>query len=464
MSQKTLKTMSRADIRPFRSDPSINVLAPLDHPEDQVDFASLLKSSIHATIKSQRQLALASNKTLELLNKSLDMDLGVSVLDSDSQGDISRCANQIIANALHIPRCLYCPFCAAEYMFEFTLKDHLKKRHGNEIMEMAARNQTITDMYEINTCPFCGAVFYHFALVPLHLAQHHDPEILRQWQAVAGNMTQLMNKKGCCPSIELIGCSPDLSKMMGSLDISGTKDTPKNAVLDTPTLKSILKRKTNYSGKIIFSPSSASLRRIGDDVTRRSNNSVRRELRFDLPPAITPVAVEHPLERLREEPKTKKKRAWFRWATTSDKPKDVVDSLPVSRRSSKHQSSNMNSTNQPITSTPISFLDGPAPFTVPKTRRRWLLCGRRAIKVPKLHPESSSFVPSFFASERFCCRLCKKRYDDNAELLNHLKKEHGRLRRMLVSPYECGQCKAKFYRNSDLVRHCHFHHTPRKRY
>lgn len=464
MSQKSLKFMQNADIRPFRSEPSINVL---QNGKDEVDFTSLLKSSVYATIKSRKQLSRAPERALDMLNKSANLDLGLSVL-GDSQGDISSCANQIIANALHIPRCLYCPFCAAEYMFEFTLKDHLKKRHGNEIMEMVAKNSAITDVYEIHTCPFCSAVFYHFALIPLHLAQHHDPEVLRQWQAVAGNMTELMNKKDCCPSIELVGCSPDISKMLGSLDISGVQSKVGAQTPDTPTLKSILKRKTNFSGKIIFSPSSASLRRIGCDVTRRSNNSVRRELRFDLPaPSPSPIKFEtdqlllnNPLEHLREEPQ--KKRRWFQFCTKPNEDEFTEFHTP-NRRNKNNQ--NNNSINQPITSTPISFLDGPAPFTVPKSKRRWLLCGSRMkMKIPKLDHESSSFKPSFFSSERFGCRVCHRKYYGNVELLVHVKTQHSRLKRLFSLSYECGDCSAKFYRNSSLVRHCHSHHTPKKRY
>lgn len=359
-------------------------------------------------------------------------------------------------------------------MFEFTLKDHLKKRHGNEIMAMAAKNKTISDVYEIHTCFYCGAVFYHFALIPLHLAQHHDPEILRQWQAVAGNMTELMNQKDFCPSIELVGCSPDISKMLGSLDISGAKERKGFSAPDTPTLKSILKRKTNISGRIIFSPSSASLRRIGGDVTRRSNNSVRRELRFDLPaPSPTPSPekddgiaplVNNPLERLREGP-AQTKRKWYQFGFSKRDEDEGLLSVEeyFCNRRGKNKYQNNCSVNQPITSTPISFIDGPAPFAVPKIRRWWLCFGSQKLKVPKLDPESSSFRPSFYASERFGCRFCRTKFYSNAELLKHLKREHSRMKRLFRSSYECGECQMRFYRNSSLVKHCN-HHTPKKRY
>lgn len=59
---------------------------------------------------------------------------------------------------------------------------------------------------------------------------------------------------------------------------------------------------------------------------------------------------------------------------------------------------------------------------------------------------------------QFKCGLCFEGFDNNAHLLEHLRRQHRGLN--LHPQYRCGECHAKFYRNSFLVRHCWYHHTP----
>lgn len=452
MSERVLKCVKSRDLRPCKSDPNL-----LNNSTCGNETDLMLKSGIKNIISPINNLRgnskLSRGRALEVLNNSLDVDLGVSLMKNDSQMDLSQLADRIVLNAIHIPRCLYCPFCAAEYMFEFSLKDHLKKVHLNEIMEIASRKTSVTDIYDIHTCPYCTAVFYHFVLIPIHLAQHHSPTQLQKWQESEGNMTEWKNRKNECPSVELIACSPGMSDLLKSLDISGKGKQP------STQLKSILKRKTNMSGRIIFSPSSASLRRIGDDHSKR-NTSARRELRFDLP-----ATVEHnytlepsdPLYRLRESPKPKK-RKWSKLFASNNEA-EVAKISPRSK-SPKKKSSSM------ITSTPISFLDTTDFMPLhslqqKKTSSKWSKILKFRTKVG-VTTKDNSFLPSFYASEKYKCAICKLKFEDNAELMSHLKAKHLRILAPFRPQYECGQCLKKFYRNNRLVYHCHYHHTPQK--
>ncbi|XP_063701811.1 uncharacterized protein LOC134831903 [Culicoides brevitarsis] len=462
MSEKVLKCVAKpTNLRVVKSDLNLLNNSSCGNENDL-----LLKSGIKNIISPINNLRgkLSHGKAFEMLNNSLiDVDLGVSVMKNDSQLDVSQLADCIVSNAIHIPRCLYCPFCAVEYMFEFSLKDHLKKVHMNEIMEIASKKKSVTDIYDIHTCPYCTAVFYHFVLIPVHLAQHHSPGVLQKWQESEGNMTEWKSRKNECPSVELIACSPGMSDLLKSLDISGKEG--KKEQQTQPQLKSILKRKTNMSGRIIFSPSSASLRRIGDDHSKR-NMSARRELRFDLP-----ANVEHnytlepsdPLYRLRESP-TPKKRQWKKLFSSSS-------STPMNKNQKSHRIQKKNSKNSSsmITSTPISFLD--ATDFVPlqslklketkKKNRFWQRIFRKKVVVD--HPsKDTSFLPSFYASEKYKCAVCKSKFEDNAELRCHLREKHWRVLAPFRAQYECGQCLKTFYRNNRLIYHCHYHHTPQK--
>lgn len=446
MSERVLKCVKPSDLRPVKSDPN---LLNNSTSRDETDF--LVKSGIKIVISPLNNLRenqtrkLCRRNALEVLNNSLDFDLGVSVIENDSQLDLSQIAEKIVSNAIHI-RCLYCPFCAAEYMFEFSLKDHLKKTHMNEILEIASKGKSVTDVYEIHSCPYCSAIFYHFVLIPLHIGNTH-PDQLQQWQKSDSNMSELKNRKSECPSVELIACSPGMSDLLKSLDISGKGKKTE--------LKSILKRKTNMSGRIIFSPSSASLRRIGEDHSKR-NTSARRELRFDLPAQTHNYSVEpsDPLYRLRESP-TPKKRKWFRLFYEKTQKNDTKPVKSQKRRS--------NASNQMITSTPISFLDSSHDF-VPlhslkkSSKLTQIFTFRSKVGVtPK-----DTFLPSFYASEKYMCAICHLKFEDNAELRYHLKEKHIKILRIFRAQYQCGQCLEKFYRNNRLVYHCHYHHTPQK--
>ncbi|XP_059615248.1 uncharacterized protein LOC132260876 [Phlebotomus argentipes] len=323
--------------------------------------------------------------------------------------DVSVLAGDIVTNALHIPRSLFCPYCADEYMFEFTLKDHLKRQHYEELEEQAERQRRQdVSLVASHACPICGALFFYFGLVPKHIHQRHGRAFLRQWQEE--NAENLARRQEREPSIVYASCSPGLSEIFDGLTTNEkVKPAPEPSVV-TPN-KSILKKTPIKGGKIIMSPSSVSIRRTKSDYVKRCT-PVRRELRFDLPPL---KKSPEQLEKLPPIPRDDSRSSWrlkFGWRKV--KPQSPPKKATV------------------LTSTPINTLG------------------------------DSPDVPSFFTLERFQCARCRKTWDNNAELLQHLKGHHWSARHFMRPHYRCAQCGATFFRNSYLVRHCHFHHTPQK--
>lgn len=78
-----MKCIRNVNIRPFRSEPAaINIIG---QGKDEINFSTLLKSSVYATIKNRKHFSMNSGKNFDLLNKSVDVDLGISLL-ADSQG------------------------------------------------------------------------------------------------------------------------------------------------------------------------------------------------------------------------------------------------------------------------------------------------------------------------------------------------------------------------------------------
>ncbi|GFG32520.1 hypothetical protein Cfor_04097 [Coptotermes formosanus] len=63
--------------------------------------------------------------------------------------------------------------------------------------------------------------------------------------------------------------------------------------------------------------------------------------------------------------------------------------------------------------------------------------------------------------KQFECAICLNGFVNNTDLLTHTKQQHSGPLKLLQPSYKCGQCAAKFYKNSYLVKHCRFHHTPR---
>lgn len=350
--------------------------------------------------------------------------------------DLSIAADAVVSNALQLTRNLFCPYCADAYMFEFTLKDHLKKAHSKVLEKQFNTNDVdILSLSQqcIHNCPYCGAAFTQLGLVPKHISTYHGNELLKMWQQQTGNFEMVQAANENEPSILYAACSPGLSDIFDKMDTDDETDrrnTNEKSDADgsTPTLKSILKKTPNKTNRIIYSPATAAIRRSKSDAIKRSI-SVRRELRFDPNTKRSPVAIINSSPPLKTS-KLFRFRNPFRGG---------------SERNRQHINGKV--TNQLITSTPINFLDDIEPLDANKKNWKATIRNNR---------------PLFYGAERFQCAHCMKSWENNADLLMHLREHHTGLKRWLKPKYRCSLCGATFYSNNYLIRHCHLQHTPSK--
>jgi hypothetical protein len=71
------------------------------------------------------------------------------------------------------------------------------------------------------------------------------------------------------------------------------------------------------------------------------------------------------------------------------------------------------------------------------------------------------WIPPAETLKQFECAICLDTFVNKVDLLNHTRRRHTGPLKLLQPSYKCCLCEAKFYKNSYLVRHCRFHHTPR---
>jgi hypothetical protein len=409
----------------------------------EIDFSHVLKQSFHATLNGDK-VEITKGKENEIVIMERKQEI-------ESKQDLSIAACNILES---LPRnMLTCPFCSEEYLFEFTMKEHLKKHHSEEIQKL--------DSWPVQQhfCPYCRAMFYYSSLIPKHIHFAHGKETLDVWFATDNNLQkfQIDKENSKDPSVRLLDCSPGLSELFNDLDTCDSVKKFKHGSLpSTPVSqpRSILK-KTPYSGRIvILSPESAALRRTINSLKRSA--SARRALRFDLPPlaASPPEATQAPTSLPAFNLQTPPKKKFWNFFGSRKSPPPINTKIKKKIRVKACKMSNR-SANQMITSTPMhcwddSDDDGCDELDKDETiGSNW----KSALK-------TSNFRPLFLAAERFQCNFCQAKFDSNAELLFHQKQNHRRI--SFLPPFKCGQCKSKFYRNSYLVRHCHFQHTPTK--
>lgn len=341
----------------------------------------------------------------------------------------------ILKCALKIPRSLFCPYCACEYMFDFSLKDHLLKHHISELkLEEVQKARS-------HTCPFCSAVFYNQALIPKHVISSHGKEQLQNLEKSHPEFFE----KAAADTVMYVGCSPGLSDIFDKMATNGSiQGSPLKVYQGSPLNsekrpKSILKKTPGKDSpyKSIHSPGLLSVQRNRKEFVKRTL-SARRELRFDLPPmekSKSPSGKEEDIAKI-----------------TQDKPK-CFSIRKIFKPKKKDGKENNKTTATPhiVTSTPINFLDSSGSTPPTKMSKR---------KLKKKFTQN--FRPLLFASERFQCAYCKTKYNCNQDLLFHLNDRHKGLHFIFRPKYQCGQCGDYFYMNNHLVRHCHFQHTPQK--
>jgi hypothetical protein len=349
---------------------------------------------------------------------------------------------------------LICPFCCEEYLFEFTIKNHLRKEHSEEIKKL--------DNWPINQhfCPYCNAMFYYKALLPRHIVFAHSKKTLDEWFSIDDNLQkfQIDRENQQEPSFKLLDCSPGLSTIFNELDTCDSiKKFKRNDSTFTATPRSILK-KTPHSGKIvILSPETVALRRTLNNLKRSA--SARRELRFDLPPLQTSPEMTKcdSLPSMNFESPQKRNSFWSflsKGRRSKSPPPPPINGRIKRRIREKACKLSNKSANHIITSTPMSFSYYDSDVDAGEEHENSIGGNWRSAT------KSNDFKPLFFSAERFQCNLCREKFDSNYELLNHQKEKHKWI--SLRPSFRCGSCGTKFFRNSLLVRHCHHQHTPLK--
>ncbi|XP_041772447.1 uncharacterized protein LOC121593810 [Anopheles merus] len=137
------------------------------------------------------------------------------------KNDLNLLVKNIVKTLLTTSKYLHCPFCADEYLFEFTLKHHLLKNHERDLEKIVRSPDASIRFCESNICPYCGALFYYISALPKHIMNSHSRECLMKWQAIEQE-NSLVRKLANDPSIQCVPCSPGLSDFFDELTTTTT--------------------------------------------------------------------------------------------------------------------------------------------------------------------------------------------------------------------------------------------------
>ncbi|XP_031640490.1 uncharacterized protein LOC116352217 [Contarinia nasturtii] len=246
---------------------------------------------------------------------------------SQAELNLSVVADKIVTNAGLVSYHLFCPFCADFYLFEFTLKDHLKREHSS-LIQKHFKNVCTSDsqmnssncdeslrirfLNEFNhVCDLCGAMFMRDGLISKHIINYHGSNCYAVWRTqqpksgkkMSSSIENICKKDGNDSKEMYAKYSPGLSEMFEGIS---TRDYDDFTIDRTP-LKSILKKSASKSARIISSPSSSSIRRIKNSTSAKRSTSARRVLRFDIA-NTSPIDLENvPFGNITDHTKTSKK-------------------------------------------------------------------------------------------------------------------------------------------------------------
>uniref|UniRef100_A0A182JUM9 C2H2-type domain-containing protein n=1 Tax=Anopheles christyi TaxID=43041 RepID=A0A182JUM9_9DIPT len=214
------------------------------------------------------------------------------------KNDLNLLVKNIVKILLTTSKYLHCPFCADEYLFEFTLKHHLLKNHERDLEKIVRSPDASIRFCESNICPYCGALFYYISALPKHIMNSHSRECLMKWQAIEQE-NSLVRKLANDPSIQCVPCSPGLSDFFDELTTGNSRPNAGSRNImqltkPSPLLKTALRNVNRItaaaanggcSGNGGIDPTGTSAwSSFGFDSTqpRRNltNQSVRRELNF----------------------------------------------------------------------------------------------------------------------------------------------------------------------------------------
>ncbi|XP_001868508.2 uncharacterized protein LOC6052209 [Culex quinquefasciatus] len=271
---------------------------------------------------------------------------------TDKKPDLNALVRNIVKILLSTSKYFHCPFCADEYLFEFTLRHHLLKQHEEDLSKIVLSPDNSIRFCKSNICPYCGALFYYISALPKHIVNSHSRDCLIKWQTIEKE-NSLRKRFAAEPSIKCIPCSPGLSDLFEELNTGSTSGRKKRSHRrkSSPLYKSALKNANRISAsKRTASESWVSCdfeftmaRPAAADGSRRS--TARRELQFDDSPD-SPAQQEAGISSVKK-PKRNRKRFLTLKAL---KPKFGLRKYVLSKFNKKYHC-------KIVTSTPNNFLD-----------------------------------------------------------------------------------------------------------
>lgn len=222
---------------------------------------------------------------------------------SQAELNLSFVADGIVTNASIVSYHLFCPFCADFYLFEFTLKDHLKREHSS-LIQKHFKNVCIESQPNPSTncdeslrirflnefshvCDLCGAMFKSAGLIPKHIVNYHGTNCFAVWRqqhqkSTKSKSSSIENICAAAAAAAFQTHSTEMYTKCSSNDLIGI-DEPDEFTIDHRTpIKSILKKSSaSKSARIINSPSSSCIRRIKNSTSVKCASAAKR-LRFDV--------------------------------------------------------------------------------------------------------------------------------------------------------------------------------------
>ncbi|XP_058834482.1 uncharacterized protein LOC131691832 [Topomyia yanbarensis] len=261
------------------------------------------------------------------------------------KADLNGLVKNIVKILLSTSKYFHCPFCADEYLFEFTLRHHLLKNHEADLATIVQSPDSSIKFCDSNICPYCGALFYYLSALPKHIMNSHSRDCLIKWQTIVRE-NSLQRKFITEPSIKCVPCSPGLSDLFEELNAGNGSSRKKNRTHRreaSPLYKSALKN----ANRISASKRSESWVSCDFEFSTHSRapSAARRELQFDtdLPENVsTDVGTISCVKKI--------KRARNHFNLRALKPKGSLKKFVLSKFTKKYHC-------KIVTSTPNNFLD-----------------------------------------------------------------------------------------------------------
>ena len=333
--------------------------------------------------------------------------------------------DEIVYSSLDQAACLfYCPFCPLRYKRKLSLKLHIRQSHLCKLNGLAGKN------FSCQSCPICGANFYSDGIFIRHFTTYHSQVIADSWMG----LTRSRKNPECT------FCSLRFP------------DSKTNTVL-----RHFFEKHGEEFEKYIYQLAKDGLTNNGmqqvlPDKRSDLRTSAKRRLRFSVPEAVC-----HLYDR--DSPSVTQSR------------EDTNEGEREKEFSNNDTDQHMNNENYPAT--PIKELElsvnvtpkrgclplckkshSPKPkyTSTPLRRRKRRVGSSLNEKVHFLfHTKVSPHSPK---NRIYRCNLCRSRFVNNQDLVQHIKTTHSSLHFQLKPAYSCGACTAQFYSKEFLFKHC----------